>query len=285
MSGRHVGRRVWTVTDESPPRTAWLSVCLYGTWYSLWCWERWWFISCENTVDLHANVNTPPSDNSQLFARHDRCFQTPTDVSTTAVYTASFCNYCRMSQNVIVDWSSLPQPICDWHVGLGLTRPNLSSVLSTVSVSTPYLFSPLSLLAERDICFCRCFFIFVKFLMVEFYRPYLKIYWTDRHQMFIIGRRMGGLDKLVFYFAIPQGMLPWQPILEAKSATYLYQSWWHSKKKLQYRNSDFKRLSLNDQIFSLLCRNCGGIRSSNPEITMAFDNILEDREAAFEILG
>jgi len=60
--------------------------------------------------------------------------------------------------------------------------------------------------------------------MVEFYRPYLKIYWTDRHQMFIIGRRMGGLDKLVFYFAIPQGMLPWQPILEAKSATYLYQS-------------------------------------------------------------
>jgi len=43
---------------------------------------------------------------------------------------------------------------------------------------------------------------------------------------------MEGFDKLVFYFAIPQGTLPWQRILEAisaKLATYRYLSCWHSE--------------------------------------------------------
>jgi len=42
-----------------------------------------------------------------------------------------------------------------------------------------------------------------------------------------IGRCMEGLDNLVYHFAIPQGMLPWQPIFDTKSLKLL--SCWHSK--------------------------------------------------------
>jgi len=40
----------------------------------------------------------------------------------------------------------------------------------------------------------------------------LKIYWTDLHQIFKIGRTMAVDDQHEISFSIPQYTLPWQPI-------------------------------------------------------------------------
>jgi len=41
---------------------------------------------------------------------------------------------------------------------------------------------------------------------------YLRIYWIDLHQIYRIGRHMGGDDKSYITFAVAQGTLLWYPI-------------------------------------------------------------------------
>ena len=78
------------------------------------------------------------------------------------------------------------------------------------------------------------------------------MYWTDLHQIFRIGRFIGGIDKKVIHFAIPQGTLPWQPILQRlnRRNSFVVMVF---RNGLQCRNFDFRGLIGHN--FSALCRN------------------------------
>jgi len=67
-------------------------------------------------------------------------------------------------------------------------------------------FSPLSKLAERAI-----YFTFRNFFLIE--QSYLRIYWTDFYDFFTKWKVFCESFKPSPVFPIPQGTLPWQPIL------------------------------------------------------------------------
>ena len=62
--------------------------------------------------------------------------------------------------------------------------------------------------------FCCCFFIF--FYFSDFCQTnYPDIYRTDLHDICRIGRTLAADERCELIFSIPQGTLPWQPILWA----------------------------------------------------------------------
>jgi len=54
-------------------------------------------------------------------------------------------------------------------------------------------------------------------LTISFETNYLNIYCADLRQIFRVGRTIAADDRSEVSFSLPQGMLPWQQILWAKS--------------------------------------------------------------------
>jgi len=69
--------------------------------------------------------------------------------------------------------------------------------------------------------FCQCFLLFY---WSTYEQQDLRNYWTDLHQIFTDSRPIQVLNKSLQYLAIAQGMLPWQPILQAKLAFLAFQA-------------------------------------------------------------
>jgi len=63
--------------------------------------------------------------------------------------------------------------------------------------------------------FCCCF----ENILVIFVRPIINIYRTDFHEICSIGKPLAVDEQSEVFFSIPQGTLPWQPILWTKSTS------------------------------------------------------------------
>jgi len=108
------------------------------------------------------------------------------------------------------------------------------------------------------------FFIFNDFSETN----YLKIRWTDFHNLFTEWKRFGCRWSIWTSFLIPQGTLRWQPIKVEKSAFFgpIYFLALPFGNGLPYRNSDFKRLDRMN--FSTLCTILVTFGSETPEFTL-----------------
>jgi len=68
--------------------------------------------------------------------------------------------------------------------------------------------SPLLLISLPRLMFYRCYFLSSSSsLMVALETNYLRMYWTDRHQIFRTDKHVSGHDQSDLLFAIAQGTL------------------------------------------------------------------------------
>ena len=137
---------------------------------------------------------------------------------------------------VLLDWLHCPV-FCYYNTSqlfdTGITSPpatTMADALSTLITCNDALFMRKQLKSRRrgGLMFCWCFIFYIFGDVCQTNNISTSFYRTDLHEICRIGRTLAVDDRKLF-FSMPQGTLPWQPILWAKSISNPYMTFaWHS---------------------------------------------------------